>query len=889
MSTDDSFLVSRAYLLSSQEVLRRLRVHAQEGLSSREVSRRQKAFGLNELPKGRRGRILLLMFDRFQDVLVIILVLAAFISIAIGHTSDAFIIAVAIALDAGLSFLQVWRTERTLAKMRQQIQDTIRVIRNGKSVVIPSSQLVPGDLIELQAGERIPADARLVSAKGIRTQEAALTGESSDVDKTTAALDTRTPVSNQTNMVFTGTTVVTGTGLAVVVHTRTQTEFGKIATLLRNQKSPDSPLRRKLQQKGTQIGWGIIGAVILLTLIGIFKGEDSLTTIRTSITLAVSAIPEDLTMILTIALTVGVARILRQGGVVRTLSSGETLGAATVICTDKTGTLTEGTMQALELDFLQGDHLTRMSEPDEQYHILALQGLALATDAHRNGRESSEYIGSATERTSLAFAESLGQMQHALRKKWHTRDSLNFSSQWKYRATLVNHPTNPSQYLFATGAPDILLKRSSQALNAQNAPEHITTQRRRELEEHIAHLGSQGYRLLAVAVRRNLSQTSITHDDVHDLLFLGVLTIQDPIRSEVKDAIASTQAAGVSIKLITGDHIETARAVARKVGLPASRDVICEGALLEQMNDAELSEAIDTITIFSRVEPLDKQRIVRILQEKGHIVAMTGDGVNDAVALKGADIGVAMGSGTDIAKDASDLILLNNSFATIVAAIKEGRVLRDNIRKVIAYLLATNAAEVAIFFVSVLSGMPLPLLPAQILWINLVTDGTSDLALSLEPAEHDVMKRKPEDPKASLMSSRQTFIHIIIPGILMTIGTMTLFWYLLRVQGSDLAYARTMAFTVLSVSSLLSVWSYQSLKHRFDIRTMLRNKWIFASAGFSFALQVLAIYLPATQSFFGTVSLGLSDWIFVIGFACITVLAVESRKLWQNRLTPHIS
>ena len=844
----------------------------------REVARRQERFGHNTIPSGKRFRLLFLFLDRFRDTLVIILLVAAVFSIAIGHFEDAIVIGIAILLDALLSFAQVWRTEKALAQMRQQVADTISVIRDAETRTIPSSELVPGDIIEFRAGERVPADARLIRAQGIRVQEAALTGESTDVQKDIKAMTTRTAISNQANMIFTGTTVVAGNGAAVVTATGTRTEFGKIAQMLREQRSPESPLRRKLQTVGIKIGWMIIGAVALLAIIGLLRGDNLIDTIRTATTLIVSAIPEDLTMILTIALTVGVTRILRRGGVVRKLSSGETLGAATVICTDKTGTLTAGKMTATSLNFLQGDVLLPDAAVQEPMHKLALIGMAVTNDAHRATRDGSEYVGSSTERTALAFVEGFGLEQSKLKESWRLRDGISFSPKWKYRAALCDHPTQSTQTLFVMGAPDVLLERSSHALNDDDEPSPLTSERRRQMGTKIEHTASEGHRLLAIAVKPHLQQDEITHKDIHELTFLGILTIQDPVRESVHAAMQETASAGVAVKLITGDMAATARAVASRVGLVTNQDTAITGDELQRMSDEELTRDIDRLSVFARVEPLDKQRVIRILQKKGHVVAMTGDGVNDAVALKGADIGVAMGGGSDIAKDAADLVLIDNSFATIVAAIKEGRVIRDNVRKVIAFLLATNTAEVAIFFVSVFTGLPLPLLPAQVLWINLVTDGTSDIALSLEPAEDDVMKRRPEDPQGSLIG-RTLVSHIVFAGLVRTVGTMMLFWQILSQAGADLAYARTMAFTFLSVSSLLSVWSFRSLTTLMTRQNVWTNKWLFASAGFSLALHMVAIYAPALRSFFDTVPLSMRDWMIIFALAAVTVVIVDLRKI----------
>ncbi len=654
------------YRKSASEVLKILDVDAGNGLGSEEVDRRKKEYGSNTLPSPPKYRFILQFFSRFKDTLVIILLLSAGVSLVLGHVSDAIIIGVALILDASLSFLQTWRTEKTLNKMRQRLQDVTSVVRNATSQTILSSELVVGDVIEFRAGDKVPADARIISTSGVRAQESILTGESGDVSKDPRSIQTRTPMTSRINMVYAGTTIMSGSGMAVVTAVGTQTEFGKLALVIREQKSPASPLQKMLRRKGAQIGWLIIAAVGLLMGVGILRGDSVLETGRVAITLVVSAIPEDMAMILTIVLTVGVARLLKKGGIVRKLSSGETLGSATVICTDKTGTLTEGSMKAIELNFLQGDIVHAHSTVTEPYQEIALKGFVLANDAHKVGTGKQVYVGAATERTALEFVEGIGLEQDELKKEWTLRDSIVFDSTWKYRAVLVDHPTQSAKWLFVSGAPDVLIEKSSHALNKESEPELLDSARRHEISSQFNELASDGRRIIAVAVRRHLIQSEIVHDDVRDLLFLGVLIIEDPVREDVKESIEEAQSAGVDVKIITGDHTATAIAVANRVGLTVERGDVVSGTELQGMSDEELSQYIEEVKIFSRIEPLDKQRIIRILQDNGNVVAMTGDGVNDTVALRSADIGVAMGSGTDIAKDAADLVLLNNSFSTFL-------------------------------------------------------------------------------------------------------------------------------------------------------------------------------------------------------------------------------
>jgi len=876
-------MVEEAYLSAVPKVLQQLRVQAEQGLGSAEVRRRRRQMGANVIAKGQRRHPLWLFAERLSDALVLVLVGAALVSIVFGRLGDALIIGAAILLDGCMYFAQMWRTERILEKLREQVQPVATVVREGRRRQIPSQELVEGDIIEWRAGERVAADARLIYTSGLRVGEAALTGESDDVLKMPARLTSRTPVANRRNMVFMGTSIGAGSGTGVVVATGARTELGKIAQVLKTTKPSPSPLTRKLQSVGRQIGVAVVAIVILLSVTGLVLGQSLVETALTAITLVVSAIPEDLTLILTIVLTVGVTRILRHKGAVRELRAGETLGAATVICTDKTGTLTQGVMQAESLDFLQGARITVLTPVREALQQLALIGLALASDAHRivGGEKGGKiaYIGSATERAALSFVERCGLRQSELRGQWKLRDAISFNPRWKYRASLHDHPTRSARYLFVTGAPEILLERSSKALNKASEVVALTSARRFKITEKMTAAAEQGWRLMAVAVRRNVTAREITHDDVQDLLFLGVLTINDPIRQDVRGVIRETRGAGIAVKLVTGDHAETARVVAREVGIMTKEETIITGEDLQRLSDPELQEVVEQTAIFARVTPLDKQRIVRALKARGQVVAMTGDGINDAVALKAADVGVAMGSGQDIAKEAADLVLLDDSFSTIVEAIREGRVVRDNLRKVMGFLLATNAAEVAIFFVSLLIGMPLPLLPAQILWVNLVTDGTSDVALALEPAERGVMKRPPEDPSDPLLG-QQLLWHIVFTGAAVTLATAGVYWYMLTYLAVDLAYARTMAFTFISIVSLLSMWSFRSLNESIFRRGFWGNLWVPVSLIISASLQVSAVYVPGLQRFFGTVSLSLADWALIIVAALVTIVIIDMRKLF---------
>lgn len=871
------------HLTHIAEIERELMVEKARGLSEKEVKKRLDKYGGNFIPSDKRRPYIALYLDRFKDLLVMVLVLSAVASIILGRSGDAVLIGIVIVIDATLSFTQVLRTENTLRKLREQLQPTAVVVREGRSQQVDASKLVPGDIIEVRAGERVPADARIFEARSLKVQEAALTGESDDNEKNSVVLKKRTPVSSRRNMLYMGTLVTDGSGLAIVTATGVSSEIGKIAQVLKVSKSPKSLLSRQLNRTGLQIGTGVIVAIGVLVMAGITAGQGWLETIVTAITLTVSAIPEDLTMILTIALTVGVAKILRHQGVVRELSSAETLGSATVICTDKTGTITYGNMTASKIDLLNGTTVESGSQINNHWYRLALTGLVLANDAHRASQDGDQanYIGTATERAALAFAELGGTRQSETRSTWRQRDDISFNRQWKYRATLNDHPSQPVRYLFVNGAPESLLEKSSYWITSNGDEAKIDAKDRFELEQRIENMAAAGKRLLGIAVKRNVLATEVDQSDINELLMLGVLVIDDPARKGVTAVIKQARDAGIKIILITGDHLETAKSVARDVGIMEADDVLLTSDDIQKMTDVELTDVLNATTVIARATPIDKQRVIKALQRQGHVVAMTGDGINDAVALKSADIGVAMGSGKDIAKEAADLVLLDDKFETIVEAIKEGRILRDNIKKVLAFLLSTNAAEVAIFFVSLVLGMPLPLLPAQILWINLVTDGTADIALSLEPQERDVMKRKPLDPEAKLLNAEMIY-HIVTTGAIVTAMTMGLYVYLLQVGHQDLTYIRTMTFTLISFISLLSVWSFRSLKDSIGRRGLWGNKWVLVSLLASAGLHLLAIYVPRMQAIFNTVPLTGRDWSLIIALSLIAVMLIDLRKIVRD-------
>lgn len=871
-----------SYLWPKDKVITGLKSNEESGLSSTEATRRQQLYGNNSIPdRSRSTTWQSFIAIRSRDLLTIFLFIALLIAIVIREVPDSIMIAAVLVLDIGFSYVQSARAERILQRLKEHVPQFVLALRGGSLLEIPASNLVIGDIIELTPGDRVPADARIILSRGIKVNESSLTGESDDSSKTSTALESRTPLANRRNMIYMGTMVTTGTGRAIVTATGTRTEFGKIALVLKNSASPISPWQRQLERVGrtSAIVIAIVGAMLIAG--SIWTGNTWALSARTAMTLIISAIPEDLTMILTLVLTVGMLRLLRQQGLVRELRSAETLGETSIICTDKTGTLTLGEMTATAWHSSSGNILLSSQQTRQPVEDLAMLALCLASDAHRQKPDEPAYIGSATERAALAFAEKFGFLQEKIKRQWPQLDSIAFNSRWKYRASLNSHPTQPTQTIFVIGAPEVLLQHSSHKLDHAHTAIALQSSDRAVIETQIHQLGSQGLRLLAVAVKRHLNQTTLTHQDINNLTFLGMLTLADPVRPDARAAVAEAQAAGLQLKLVTGDHASTAVNVAQALNIKQSGHALSD-LEMQSMNDDELRAACKEVGVFTRITPLNKQRLVRALQQQGHVVAMTGDGINDAVALKGADIGIAMGSGRDIAKEAADLVLLDNSFATIITAIREGRIIRDNIRKVTAFLLATNAAEVAIFIVSMVMGLPLPLLPAQVLWINLVTDGTTDIALALEPAERSVMRQKPEPMGINVMA-RQLLRHVPWPGFVITVVASFLYWQLWQNHVS-LPYMRTMLFCFIALASLGSAFTFRSLDESILKRGLFQNPWLLLATAFSVLLQLGAVYLPFMRSIFDTVPLNKNDWALLVPLAILAVILSDIRKLWLQPL-----
>ncbi len=910
--------------LPADEVLRHWGVDPRRGLSDAEAQQRLEQYGPNVLEERAVASPWQIFFEQFKDAMVVLLLVAAGISFLIGDHKEAIAILIIVVLNAILGFTQEYRAEKAMAALKQLATPTVKVLREGEVRTLSSREVVPGDIVLLEAGSAVPADGRVIESVNLRVQEAALTGESEPVEKITAALDVpNLPLGDRRNMVYMGTLVTYGRGKAVIVATGMHTELGRIATMIQSVEREPTPLQRRLAQLSRGLAWAALAIVAVVFGLGVLRGENLEVMFLTAISMAVAAVPEGLPAVVTIALALGAQRMLRRRALIRKLPAVETLGSVTVICSDKTGTLTENRMQVSVLD-LAGHTLdiaslrprrrgaSAMPEPDLKavppaVHLL-LAGAALCNDAslvlpndgHDCTRECTA-LGDPTEAALVVAAAQAGLLKPVLEEvlprvaevpftsarkrmttvhRWNDEAAQRYPWARKFWQNVVAEP-KPPYIAFVKGAVDQLLPRSTRLWIEDKIEDLDLEWRERILAANAQHAG-QGMRVLAVAVRR-LDVLPDSPEELEavaerDLVFLGLIGIVDPPRPEAKDAVQRCQTAGIRPIMITGDHPLTARFVARHLGI-AQDDRVITGAELEAMDEDALARALRETNVFARVSPEHKLKIVRVLQREGEIVAMTGDGVNDAPALKKADIGVAMGvTGTDVAKEAADMVLLDDNFATIVAAVEEGRVIYDNIRKFLQYTLSSNTGEILVMLLAPFLGMPLPLTPLQILWINLVTDGLPGLALSVEPAEKDVMQRPPHRPDESIFG-RGLGRDTLWIGALMGLVTLLAAWLDWRVNNPAW---QTVAFTVLTLGQMGNALALRSAKESLFQQGLGTNKFMVLAVTLTVALQLLVIYWPPLQAIFRTVPLAWDQLALALGASAVVFIAVEIKK-WMVR------
>ncbi len=853
------------HALSCDEVALSLQTDVAFGLSQEEAEKRLIQYGPNVLAEKKARSIVVMFLEQFRDFLVLILLGAAVISLILGEVTDSLVIVAILVVNAFLGVVQEYRAGKALEALKRMSVPECEVIRSGTPRRLRTELLVPGDVVVLHEGDIVPADLRLVEAKALRIDEASLTGESVPVEKDTRTLPEDTPLPERVNMAFAGTVVTYGRGKGIVVATGMAREIGRIASLLEEEEETVTPLQKRLAGLGKLLGLLTIGICACVFLIGFLRGEPPFEMFMTAVSLAVAAIPEGLPAVVTVVLALGVFRMSTHNAIVRKLPAVETLGCTTYICTDKTGTLTENRM-TVRRAWTLGDNLERL-----------LVVATLCNDAFL-GENNDERSGDPTEIALLAYARDQGFPWREWRAMYPRQDEIPFDSQRKRMSTL--HVVDGQYVLFTKGAPEVLLERCSfyEAQGGQILP--LGEEERECIRQEQETMAREALRVLAFAFRV-LPDGAISEEVERDLVFVGLLGMMDPPRKEVYGALQEAKRAGIATVMITGDSALTAQAIARELGMLEPGDEILTGRELEHLSQEELRQRITRVRVFARVWPEQKLRIVEALQENGEVVAMTGDGVNDAPALKKADIGIAMGiTGTDVTKEVADMVLADDNFATIVRAVREGRVIFDNIRKFVVYLLSCNLGEIGAVFVPILLGLPRPLVPVQILLVNLVTDGLPALALGMEAPEPDLMLRRPRHRKEGIITP--FYMRMTLFGAsFITLAVVLAFVLGIRLWG--LHTARTVAFVTLSLGELFRAYSFRSERlnaWRVDPRT---NLFLLEACGISLAVILAGVFVPFLRGVFDTHFLTLSQWMFALAFSLISFLAFELRKIFVRR------
>ncbi len=877
------------HTINSNEVLEKLST-TENGIAPSEAQRRLQTYGYNELKEKKRASPVILFLNQFKSFLVLILIIAAVISYVIDNVVDAVLIVIIIVANAILGFIQEFKAEKTLESLRKLSAPQAEVIRNGEERMINARELVPGDILLVREGDKIPADARIIEIANLKVDESSLTGESIPISKTDKVLGD-VVLSDRKNMVYTGTVVTYGRAKGVVVNTGMNSEIGQIATLIETAEE-ETPLQSKVNVFGKWLGLITVAIAVISGGIGIVKGYPIHDMFLTSAALAVAAVPEGLPALLTITLAIGVQIMGKQKAFVRKLSAVETLGSTTIILADKTGTMTTNEM-TVEKIFVNAQEISvsgngfnptgefsikgKSFNPSKNNELMtALTISALCNDAvlSKNG-DKWKIIGDPTEGALITVAKKAEIDSKELSKKYPRINEIPFSSDRKMMSTA--HEVNKKFFVYTKGAPEILLSKCNRIL--RNSREMKLSQLwKDDILSIMKDYASNGLRVLGVAYKE--TKSTAEKEMEKDLIFVGLIGMMDPPRSEVKEAIKICNGAGIRVVMITGDHRDTAVAIAKNIGLMDGGKVLT-GEELDKMSDQQLEKIADEVEVYARVSPAHKSKIVKMFKKKGHVAAVTGDGINDAPALKNAHIGVAMGiKGTDVAKEASEMVLADDNFATIVKAVEEGRGIYDNIRKFIRYMLSANFGEVIIISLAILLGLPLPLLPIQLLWINLVTDGLPALALGFDTKEKDIMRRKPRDPKEGILSKLVPFM--IGGGILFGLSGLVLFYE--EYTNGTLEKARTIAFSAVVMFELLFVFNCRSETNPIWKTNIFSNKFLLASVILGLLLQIALVYIPFFNTIFKTVPLNLVDWLIITVVSSSGLLIIPKLFIRQPKM-----
>ncbi len=877
------------HTLTTDEVLSQLQ-STPAGLTEDEAIQRLAEHGPNELTAAHRVSPWKLLFEQFKNVLIIILLIATALSAFLGHGVEAIAIAVIVLFAVILGFVQEYRAERAIEALKQMAAPTATALRNGEETEVAARDLAPGDVILLRAGDRISADARLIEAINLQVEEAVLTGESLPVEKHTAPLPNGDlAVGDRKNMVYSGTAASYGRGRAIVAETGMNTEFGKIAKMLQTVEIGRTPLQENLDKVGAMLARAAFVIVAIIVALGLFRGQPFIEMLIFGIALAVAVVPEALPAVVTISLAIGVQRMVKRNALMRRLPAVETLGSTSIICSDKTGTLTKDEMTARKI-YTAGQtwdvsgvgyepvgKFSRNGKVEEPNAALrqTLLAAALASDAHivYNQAEQRWHIkGDPTEGALIVAAAKAGLDKLDLDAQIPRVNEIPFTSETKRMTTL--HSADNAVTAYSKGAPEVILETCT-AQVTENGNAALSREDKENILEMARQMAGEALRVLAVAARPNASIESAERE----MIFLGLVGMIDPPRPEAKAAIQTCERAGIKVVMITGDHPVTAQAVAQELGLFKGGRVVI-GSELEAMSEAEFESEVENIQVYARVSPAHKMRVVSVLQERGHTVAMTGDGVNDAPALKKADIGIAMGiTGTDVTREAAAMTLLDDNFATIVAAVEEGRGIFGNIKKYLMYLLSSNIGEITLMAGASLLGMPLPLTAVQILYINLATDGLPALALSVDPHERDLMHRPPRNSRTGIFT-RPVVILMIIGGLWSALVNLGVFSWALN-SGRSQEEAMTMTFVSLVLIQFFKAYNFRSDRNSVLVRPFA-NKWLNIAILWEIVLLILIIYVPFLHDAFGTFYLPLVDWAIVLGLA-LTISPVLEVAKWMER------
>ncbi|MGB9679059.1 MAG: calcium-translocating P-type ATPase, SERCA-type [Thermoanaerobacteraceae bacterium] len=869
--------MKRYWNMDVEEIKKELETDDKNGLTQEQINNRLLKYGKNLLKEKKKKSMFSLFIEQFKDFMVLILIIASIVSFSLGETIDASIILFVVILNALLGIIQENNAEKSLEALKKLSQPIAKVIRNGKVIEVEASSLVIGDIVLIEAGNIIPADGRLVETKNLKVDESVLTGESLPVDKVDTVIENiNIPLGDRLNLAYMGTTVTYGRGKFVVIATGMDTEMGKVASLIESEKNVKTPLQLKLEELSKYLGIAAILISATIFAIGVLQKRPAFDMFMTGVSLAVAAIPEGLPAIITITLALGVQKMIKKNAIIRKLPAVETLGSTSVICSDKTGTLTQNKMTVVKL-YINNRKVDIKEDEVKKEDYFLLKNAALCTDAFID--EEGKGIGDPTEVAIVNLLNDVvGLKKTDIEKEFPRVAEIPFDSDRKMMSTI--HIMDKEGFrLITKGAPDNIFKRCKYILkdNKMLPFEEIEKNKLNLINEE---MGKEALRVLAVAYKdiKEIPENLSSDEMEKDLIFIGLIGMIDPPRMEAKNSVEICKKAGIKPVMITGDHKITASVIAQKLEIFNNNDEAVTGEDLDKISDEELKERIKRISVFARVSPEHKLRIVKAWQKNGAVVAMTGDGVNDAPALKQADIGVAMGiTGTDVAKEAADMVLTDDNFATIVTAIKEGRTIFANIKKSIHYLLSCNLGEIFVLFIATILGMPMPLKPVHILWVNLITDSLPALALGFEPPENDIMEKKPRQKGESIFAGGLAY-RIPLEGML--IGLTTLIAFIIGLK-QNIETARTMAFAVLTLSQLAQAINVRSDKSIFRVG-LFTNKYMIFAVIVAILLQVILIVTPL-NIIFGLKNINFYDWDIIIAMSVTPLLVMEVVKFFKKK------